>query len=59
MSENRSFILSAVHRFQEKLAALENTLQSGDDDVLEALLQQAKTLRDAMPPGPSHGGGEN
>lgn len=59
VSENRPFILSAIHRFQEKLAALENTLQSGDDDVLEALLQQAKTLRDALPPGPSHGGGEN
>lgn len=46
--ENRDCILSALDRFDEKLAALRGAIEKRDDAEVERILTAAKTTRDSL-----------
>jgi prephenate dehydrogenase len=51
-TQNREAVLAALARLSDRLAQFRSALESGDAAVLQALLTQAKKVRDALGSGP-------
>ncbi|RMF86832.1 MAG: prephenate dehydrogenase [Planctomycetota bacterium] len=47
-SDNRQFVLEAVARWKQAIAALEQAIAAGDKQTMECILEQGKKIRDAL-----------